>query len=280
MLNDSLKHVPTFAPAKPYKFDSIKFPVFVEEKLDGMRLMLRRGFAITRGLNVLGQPTNRWDSLPEHIQKIATDFWLDGELLLQGKPASEIPTALIGNSSELQFMAFRVPAKDLVFLPHQHHEFLQSQGFFTSRFIKFTRTGNTTKYCNTQSLNANHLFCEARNLGIEGWVLKQRIKYPSWFKLKLVDTYDLIVTGLKPAEAGKFAGLVGALLCSAYINGQLEEVAAVSGMDDTTRMALSEKDIGRVVEVRANMIASQGRLRHPRFIRWRDDKNASECILS
>ncbi len=54
-----------------------------------------------------------------------------------------------------------------------------------------------------------------------------------------------------------------------------------SGFDDDTRSNLSINDIGRVIEVKCNEIFKDtGRMRHPRFLRFRDDKNANECTYS
>jgi ATP-dependent DNA ligase len=86
------------------------------------------------------------------------------------------------------------------------------------------------------------------------------------------------VTGFNIAETGRHKGELKSLRCSAYINGVLTEVANVSGMTDTERYAFDPNaDIGKVVAVRAKFIASRGRLRHPRFARWREDKNICDC---
>lgn len=37
---------------------------------------------------------------------------------------------------------------------------------------------------------------------------------------------------------------------------------------------------GAVCEVEYQDVASKGRLQHPRFVRWRDDKLAEECFIS
>lgn len=66
-----------------------------------------------------------------------------------------------------------------------------------------------------------------------------------------------------------------------YKDGNLISIGTVSsGMDDELRMIASkapEKYIGRVLEC-AIMEKGDGTLRHPVFKRWRDDKNAEECL--
>ena len=50
-------------------------------------------------------------------------------------------------------------------------------------------------------------------------------------------------------------------------------------MSDRIRWDIDEdKDIGRIVEVEYQRVTRLGKLRHPRFKRWRDDKNHANKI--
>ena len=54
-------------------------------------------------------------------------------------------------------------------------------------------------------------------------------------------------------------------------------------MSDAIRLDVSEDRgayLGKVIEVRYQYIGDKGRLRHPNFVRWRDDKPPDECTLS
>lgn len=58
-------------------------------------------------------------------------------------------------------------------------------------------------------------------------------------------------------------------------------VGECSGMDEETRQYMTkhrEELIGTVIEVGANEILKTGKLRHPRFIRFRTDKEGDRCI--
>lgn len=124
--------------------------------------------------------------------------------------------------------------------------------------------------------DATALMNIARKKDMEGWVLKEK-NYSGWYKLKDTRTVDCIVTDIQDGE-GKYDGLIGAFIVSAYIGGKLVEIGNVSGMDDDTRYLSNTECKGRVVEVRCQGFGSKGRMRHPRFIRFRDDKPAGECI--
>lgn len=59
------------------------------------------------------------------------------------------------------------------------------------------------------------------------------------------------------------------------------EVGDCSGMDESTREYMTDNQanlIGKVIEVGANELLKTGKLRHPRFIRFREDKEAERCI--
>lgn len=56
-------------------------------------------------------------------------------------------------------------------------------------------------------------------------------------------------------------------------------VGECSGFDDDLRAEIShDNPVGRVIEVKCNEVFKDtGKLRHPRFLRFRDDKNAKDC---
>lgn len=110
----------------------------------------------------------------------------------------------------------------------------------------------------------------------EGLVLKNR-QYGDEVKWKPKHVRDLAIVDAT-AGKGKFEGLIGALVCATR-DGTV--VANVSGMTDSVRAALTVAHengqlVGRIAEVEFQYVASRGKLRHPVFLRLRDDKDVAD----
>jgi len=133
--------------------------------------------------------------------------------------------------------------------------------------------------------------------GGEGIILKDReATYGNgWAKVKRTSTYDVVITGFEePTKITKKVsgeestsrfydnGWIGAIVFGQWFGGKLINFGSCSGMDDALREEISrnrESYIGRVIEIEAQeRIAKTGRFRHPRFLRFRPDKNAEDCV--
>lgn len=94
--------------------------------------------------------------------------------------------------------------------------------------------------------------------GYEGLVIRNNENI--FYKVKPVYSHDLVVLDILPGK-GKHEGKVGALVT------ELGNVG--TGLSDYDR----EKDwIGKVIEVESMGLTPSGKMRHPRFIRHRLDK--------
>lgn len=98
-------------------------------------------------------------------------------------------------------------------------------------------------------------------LGYEGLVLRKGAK---WLKVKPEETADVLVTGYQ-AGTGKHEGRLGALLTN---HGKVG-----TGFTDTQREEITEDFVGSIIEVRYMEITPGGKMRHPRFVRVRTDRN-------
>lgn len=191
---------------------------------------------------------------------------VDGELHHPGQPPSYVKHAL-AYQIPLQFTAFAIP-----FIHEQPQEKADLQT--AQEWCCMMGIGFAPFIVLQERHSETWLLTEALRLGLEGWVLKTS-HYRDWYKLKLTLTVDAVVTGIKPGF-GKYRGQAGALLCS--LEG--EEIASVSGMTDAQRREIDDQCIGRVVEIEYQYVGTRGRLVHPRFVRWRDDKEARHCKRS
>jgi ATP-dependent DNA ligase len=203
---------------------------------------------------------------------LPTDVTVLGELYCPGRPASEVKSCLARERHlELQFSAFAIET-------HPEDLELDRVDWWCRRWGMALAPWITLPG-----------YVEPSLLGYvvpdqEGWVLKNG-NLGEWYKWKPVMTCDCVVTGSEDGN-GKYLGLLGALRLAVYdATGQLVEVARASGMSDAERVQMTEDDltgrlVGRVCEVSFQYVGSKGRLRHPRFVRWRDDeKRPEECTL-
>ncbi len=206
-----------------------------------------------------------YDWLRPHYARLPFGTVVLGELYVPGKTCSVIKTALNEHWPDLMFSAFAVETMPEEAPLEDVSKYCLGYGI---DFLRWRRT--------TVGDTVEQLF---RDLPIdaEGYVLKDG-NMLNLYKLKPVKTIDLIVDNFMPG-AGKYFGKIGSLMCSVH---EGIEIASVSGMTDEVRDEISankSKYKGRVCEVAYQAVGARGRLRHPRFIRWRDDKIPLECTL-
>lgn len=109
----------------------------------------------------------------------------------------------------------------------------------------------------------------------------------SWEKVRFEDPKDeaaqLFEKGYEcvPVNSSWWNGWFAGIRFGQYIGEELVELGQCSGYDTDLAEELVEdpdKFIGRVMEVKANGRFKSGRLRHPQFKRWREDKGPEDCI--
>jgi ATP-dependent DNA ligase len=100
-----------------------------------------------------------------------------------------------------------------------------------------------------------------------------------WLKIKTVETADGVILGYNPGE-GKYSDTTGSIIIGQYglplAPGRLLPVTNISGMTDEMRYSLGPEHIGQVVEF-AYQKKTRDSYRHPRFKRFRPDKDSKEC---
>lgn len=128
--------------------------------------------------------------------------------------------------------------------------------------------------------------------GGEGIVLKEcEGKYvvkgdsTSMYKVKKFVTKDYVCMGFTRSIAPTYLeqGLtVASMECGLLVNGKLVQVTQTAGFDFEWRKRFSdhpEQYIGRVVELGGFEVFPSGAMRHSSFLRFREDRVISDCIL-
>ena len=127
---------------------------------------------------------------------------------------------------------------------------------------------------------------EQWNEGHEGVVLKPMTKayYDKgmMLKIKKIETFDVVVCGYQEGR-GKYVGVVGALYVG-YYNPKDDTIVKISkvncGTDEDRKMWKQWFDnneaIGKVIEVKCQEVTDKS-LRHPVYIRLRNDKTKEMC---
>jgi ATP-dependent DNA ligase len=110
-----------------------------------------------------------------------------------------------------------------------------------------------------------------------------------WYKLKATVEIDVVVMGMALDGQGQHKGKVGRFVVGQYVEGELQERARVNPYDDAMRDLMtfhavrSTADlpnalIGKVCTIKHYGVLKDG-LRHPTFVKWREDKAAKECMF-
>lgn len=119
--------------------------------------------------------------------------------------------------------------------------------------------------------------------GFEGLVFKQRNGLFGSLMGRKKNTFTIDYVCMSAVEgSGRISGKLGALIGGLWENGKLVARCSVGGgySDGQREEYWAKKDelIGKVFEAYGNQVFSGGSLRHPNFLRWREDKPADECV--
>lgn len=215
---------------------------------------------------------------------------VDLEIVVAGKNGkasrSDVITALKDQSVTLHYIAFAVPffkGHDLRALPLSSAQAKAEEMGFKFAPWDHVDFDEVPPVSSVEGIRSR-LVEQAQQKGIEGWVLKGGGQYGKWYKVKPEPTVEGFVTAVVPGQ-GKYNNQVGAIVVSVYDHDNEQvEVASCSGMTDEERqhMTIVHKQgrlLGRVVEVKYQHVGAKGRLIHPRFHRWREDKSAGQCSI-
>jgi len=157
---------------------------------------------------------------------------------------------------------------------------IKNDTYFNTGYVAYTRAWPIT--------NIADLWHMIVDLGHgEGVMIKSNriAKYgKDWNKVKKEHTIDAFIIGTTNGK-GKYEGQIGTLEVAVMNGDVIWPIGKVSNVgDDATRKSMTDMALhgelkNRVIEIKFNEVTKNFKLRHGRFMRWRDDKPADECLL-
>lgn len=108
------------------------------------------------------------------------------------------------------------------------------------------------------------------------------VKIPEWIKVKKWTTTEMVVMDMKLSNATSKSGLIESITCGAFVNGKLTPLVKVGSMPSKWQKEFADNFKaykGKVVELAHFGQFKSGSLRHPSFIRLREDKDQVDCIF-
>ncbi len=252
---------------------------FAQRKLDGFRVTVGRdykgnAFAHGKKEGYLEKIARDHPDIFKPIEALRSNTVVDGELYIDGKPATSVPTALNEGWNDLRFGAFAVPWIDGV--EKFHWSAMDAADWLVSAGFKIAET--TKVPCQFSGIAIeNHYLTMARESKLEGFVLKES-NYGQMFRVKPQKTVDLVILETYGGK-GKYDGFLGGVIAGVFYGAELRRVARIGGgWSDEQREELDDDTlIGKVIEVEFQSVAAQGSLQFPRFLRFREDKPPEQC---
>ena len=295
---------PMLAPNDKVDIDTIDFPIFASTKLDGIRCIFKDGEMISRSLKQI--KSKALQERFEHIKKLSKDTGLifDGELYSHGLTFQEIAHFVMKET----LVDEEVP-EDMCFWCFDAVNRNELDEHFDERVDVYTDYLKDEKYCVVVEQEVvetkekiDKLFETNIAKGFEGLIVKDMkgrykcgrgtIKEGLIYKMKPFETFDLQVTGVfermynntesytnelgrsqKPQckENLEPTGIAGGFVVD--WEGQVMKVA-LTGKEDFRRDIWTNKNdmIGRTIEIKGMLVGAKDVLRHPTFLRFREDK--------
>jgi DNA ligase-1 len=258
---------------------------YLEPKLDGMRVTVVDGVPLSRKGNHVNATDAMLDELASLIGRRNArlrDWVFDGEFIGAGTFEETISKARSsgGENRGLVFNVFDMVARD-EWRSRQTRPFSDRRRDIERHIAKGGQLVQRVESIRVEDATASdiHAAC-ARWMadGFEGAMYKADVPYEfrrsdAVLKVKKWDTLDAPIVGAEEGKrGGRNEGRLGALII------QLDDGTRVNvggGLSDaqredfwTRRQAL----VGRTIEVQYQNFTTKGSLRHPQFVRFRDDK--------
>lgn len=242
--------------AKQFDWQHVKFPCYIQPKIDGIRAILKGGKFYTRtGKELKGL---------RHLE-VEHDYTFDGELYISEIPF-EVLSGKVRNYKEepdIVYYVFDIPS----FERSRYDTRLNVAKEIIKSKVLPTKILQVSTYIAHRKEDLMLYYKMFIERGWEGIMIKsmqhtyQNKRSWDWMKMKKRETTDLICVDIKYGE-GKYSNVLGYLIC---MYGD-KEVRVGSGFTDEQRHDFSlYPPINKIIEVYFQELTITGVLRHPVF---------------
>ena len=286
------------------KLDGVRVLAFIKESANEVRFFSRSGKEFLNFDHIKMDLLDKGRKFRMSLPALSDEFVdsetivLDGEMVSGSfnKTVSEV-RRMDGQAKDAIFHVFDMLYGDC--FTHEDKKGSVSVGTYTERRERLTRfmagfDPRSVEIIRAYTVNSvaeiHSIYAKVRERGLEGLIVKDpnglyhRRRNHAWMKIKNEETVEVRIVG---AEEGinKYQGMLGALVCELK-NGVRVNVG--SGLSDEQRdtfwrayrhdvspqetLILPGRLLGRFIEVEFHEYTPDGSLRHPRFVRFRDDK--------
>ena len=111
---------------------------------------------------------------------------------------------------------------------------------------------------------------------IENWKYWENIRTGKLINAPMFNEYYK-GESYEPVTKSYYMGMAGSLEIGVYHNNKIKPIGYLSGLSEEIKMNYDKYKM-RVIEVTAMQLTDDKMLRHPKFIRFRDDKQPQECL--
>jgi DNA ligase-1 len=293
---------PMLAPNEKVDINTLKYPLLVSYKLDGIRCIFKDGQMYSRALKQF--PNIKLRERFQHIAKytLETGLVFDGELLAKSITFNELSGITRQLDKELPddlfFYCFDCVIDNDFDAPFKHR-------------VDWIKRLDMTNYVKIlpqtivkDSIGINLLYANALDWGCDGLILRDpngrykfgrgTIKEGLIYKMKPFQTFDAKITGVIQATevregAEKKINELGRSVTSKKLADRVliekaaafvvmyegKELKVTIAMTDEEKMDVwknQSKYLGRMIEYKGMLVGAKDLPRHPVYIRMRDDK--------
>ena len=111
---------------------------------------------------------------------------------------------------------------------------------------------------------------------IENWKYWENIRTGELINAPMFNEYYK-GESYEPITKSYYMGMAGSLEIGVYHNNKIKPIGYLSGLSEEIKMNYDKYKM-RVIEVTAMQLTDDKMLRHPKFIRFRDDKQPQDCL--